>query len=230
MAFLAAVPALLGTIGAAGGTAAAAGGAAAGVATAASAAGGLTMLGTGLAAGGSLLAGASSFAASRTQAAIANNNAKILQVQANQSRMAGQTAESQHRTQVSQLIGEQTAAQAANGVDINSASSSAVRDSTRTMGDFDALTIRYNAAKQAWGQDTEALNQKNTAAQSKRAGTMALLGSFIGAASSVAGGLGKLASMGQANAMAGIGAGQSIDRAASASAFQDFIPTPSLAG
>lgn len=197
MGFLAAIPAVLGMAGGAAGAAGAAG--------MSSAAIGLTEAGTAAAAGGQILGGIGQFMAGNAQAKIAKNNARILNAEADDSVIVGSRDESMKRLQVGQAIGEQKAAQGANGVDVAYGSPAQVRDATQTLGDFDAMTIRYNAARQAYGQRVEATNELMKAAQAKASGRMALLSSFIGAAGSTAMGLGKVAAMKSTAGLYGMG-------------------------
>jgi len=62
------------------------------------------------------------------------------------------------------LLGTQKATQAASGIDVNMGSAVDVRSSTSKLGMLDALTIRSNAARQAYGHELEAANET---AQSK---------------------------------------------------------------
>lgn len=172
----------------------------------AAAAGGLTAASAGLAAGGALLSGVSAMAAGNYQAKVAKNNAAMLTQEHDTDLQAGQRAESEQRGKTTDLIASQMAAQGANGVDVNVGSAREVRDADQARGDFDALAVRYNAARAAWGNSVEASNQRAQGAMAKASGRMALASSFIGAASSLAGGAGKIAGMNASNKMVGVGA------------------------
>lgn len=60
-------------------------------------------------------------------------------------------------------VSSDKANQAASGVDVNSGSAVGVRSSASELGMLDALTIRSNAAKEAYGYQTQASNFKGQA-------------------------------------------------------------------
>lgn len=189
MGFLAAAAPLLGGMMGAGGAAAG------GLATAATI--GSTVLG----AAGALMQGSAEASQHKYQAQVAQNNAQIAEQNYTSSLLAGNRAESQQKMKVTRLIAGQKADQAANGVDVAVGSAPMVRDSSQAEGDWDALAIRYNAAKQAYGYQVEKTNDLAQADMEKRAAKNAKLKSYIGAASSIIGGAGKLA--GNSMAMGG---------------------------
>lgn len=55
------------------------------------------------------------------------------------------------------MIGSQRARLAAQGVDVNSGSALDVQADTMALGELDALTIKNNAAREAWGYKTQQL-------------------------------------------------------------------------
>ncbi len=57
------------------------------------------------------------------------------------------------------------AAQAANGVDVNTGSAVDVRSSAAELGELNAITVRSNAVKQAYGYQTQAASDKAQAAK-----------------------------------------------------------------
>src|SRR5690606_41429657 len=89
--------------------------------------------------------------ARRNQAEVAEVNAKQADYRAEQAGRIGAIKEEQHRAQVRRLAGSQRATLAANGVDVGSGTALALVDETYTLGEADALTIRYNAMNEAWG-------------------------------------------------------------------------------
>lgn len=64
--------------------------------------------------------------------------------------------------------------QAASGVDVNSGSAVDVENSARTIGKLDALTIRSNAARAAYGYQVEETSDKNQAILDRYAGKNAV--------------------------------------------------------
>lgn len=85
------------------------------------------------------------------------------------------------------LSGEMAANQGASGVDVGSGSFKAVNESERQLGQLDAMTIRSNATKEAYGYETQAQNFQAQSsldtAESKNASTAgkyAVAGTLLG--------------------------------------------------
>lgn len=91
------------------------------------------------------------------EATVANTNAKLAQLQSKQTLEAGDIEASRKDLQTQQAVGATRAQQGASGVDVASGSSALVRNSIQSVGQQDELTIRSNAQKQAWGYQTEAM-------------------------------------------------------------------------
>jgi len=83
-------------------------------------------------------------------------NATLAKAQATDATTRGAYAESLQRQGTRQLIGSQRAALAAQGVDIGSGTALDVQSSTAYLGELDALMVRNNAAREAWGYQVEA--------------------------------------------------------------------------
>lgn len=81
-------------------------------------------------------------------AKVADMNAKIAERQARDAVERGQIEEQQQRMNTSQIIGQQRAAMAANGVDLGFGSPLDTLVDTATMGELDALTIRANTRRE----------------------------------------------------------------------------------
>jgi hypothetical protein len=92
------------------------------------------------------------------ESTIANTNAKIANLQAKQTLEAGDIIASRKNLETQQKVGAIKAQQGASGVDVASGSAAAVRASAEGAGTQDELTIRNNAQRQAWGYQTEAIN------------------------------------------------------------------------
>lgn len=88
---------------------------------------------------------------------VANTNAKISGLQADETLRAGSIAASKKNLETRQVAGAVRAAGGASGVDVSSGSTAATRISSDFAGNIDELTIRNNAARQAWGFKTQAL-------------------------------------------------------------------------
>ena len=106
-------------------------------------------------------------------------NAGLAQQQVADAIARGRTAEFNSRLKTANLKSTQTARMAANGVALDSGSPLDVLTSTDVMGEQDALTIRNNAAREAYGYNVQAANYKAQAASANpfAAGVSTLLGS-----------------------------------------------------
>lgn len=110
---------------------------------------------------------------------VANYNAKVGEQQAQMAEEAGVTAEQQQRTRVRQIMGAQRAAMAGSGAVVDSGSFGNILDDTAKTGELDALTIRSNAARQAWGYRTGAEITRAEGAMAKSAGNYAAMGTLL---------------------------------------------------
>lgn len=125
------------------------------------------------------------------QAKVDDQNAAVAHMQSTNALAIGSQEEDRQRARVRQAIGSQRAAIAANGIDPSSGSALDAQVNTAGFGEEDALTLRANAARKAWGYDVES-NNYSSSAKLKRAGaknavTSSILSSgadIFGAASS----------------------------------------------
>lgn len=152
----------------------------------------LTVGSTALGVAGSLMEGRAQSQMYNYRAQVAMNNAIMAERDIDRSLIAGQREESEIRMKTGQLVSSQKAAQAASGVDTEVGTAPFVRDITAAQGDMDALTMRFNAAQQAYNFKVEAANQRAESNMMKRAAKTAKLKSYIGAASALVGGMSKL--------------------------------------
>ena len=82
----------------------------------------------------------------------------------------GTEAENSYRTQVRGIIGQQRAGIAANNIDVAFGSAVDTQADAAFLGELDALTIRTNAAREAWGYDVQASDLTARAAIARRTG------------------------------------------------------------
>jgi hypothetical protein len=125
---------------------------------------------------------AASAAQANYQARLARNNQTIADWNAQRAEQQGRVAEQQQRFKTAQAIGSQRAALASQGGDINSGSPLDIAGDSVRAGEFDAQTIRNNAAMQAYGFRVQSANagaQSNLYSASA-ANTMAALPFSIG--------------------------------------------------
>ena len=92
------------------------------------------------------------------QSAVARNNAITAEYQAQDAIKRGQVAEAEQRRKTAMLKGSQTARLAGNGLDISEGSALNILSDTDWMGEQDALTVRNNAAREAWGYNVQGQN------------------------------------------------------------------------
>lgn len=90
-------------------------------------------------------------ASAKYEADAARRNAGLADLEAAGALRRGADAEARHRLQVAQLAGQQRNAFAANGIALDSGSALDVLGDTAALGELDALTIRLNAEREAWG-------------------------------------------------------------------------------
>jgi hypothetical protein len=85
-------------------------------------------------------------------------NARLAKMQADDAIKRGDKEAQEHRKQTSQLIGKQRANMAAQGIELDSGSALEIQQEAKVMGEADALTIKNNAWKEAWGYRVNAQN------------------------------------------------------------------------
>lgn len=132
--------------------------------------------------------------AAKYNASIAQQNQQIAQQNATLAAQAGEQQAAVQEQKTRATIGAITAGQAASGVDINSGSAVDVRSSAAELGELNAITIRSNAAKEAYGYQTNATGFQNQATLDKSSAANASTAGEIGATSTLLGGFGSAAS------------------------------------
>ena len=123
----------------------------------------MTVLGAAASAGGAYASSTARKQAFNAQGQIDLNNAQVNEWQAQQAEAAGADQERTSRLHTAQVVGAQRSAMAANGIDLGSGSATEVTASTQVVGEHDALTIRDNASRAAWGARTQAQYNRDTA-------------------------------------------------------------------
>ena len=134
--------------------------------------------------------------AGQYQAEVADQNAELNDLRAEQAGKIGAIAEEQKRAQVRLRAGTQRATLAANGIDLGSGTAADMVDETYALGEADALMTRFNAMNEAWGYRTQAVNDRNGGRFAKAQGKNAAMGTYLTTA-------GSLASMGYSAAASG---------------------------
>lgn len=153
---------------------------------------GLGAVGTIASAEGQLQAGRAQQQAASYQAQVARNNATIANQNAAYAAQAGSEAATQESMKNAAKLSRMRAAQAANGLDVNTGSPVAVRATEAETGALDTATVSHNALLQAYGYRTQATNDtaqaglyQNEADEAMPAADLAATGSLLGGASSL---------------------------------------------
>lgn len=125
------------------------------------------------------------------QRQVALNDQQIAQQNASQATAAGEQQEAIQGLKTRNTVGAIKAAQGASGIDVNSGSAVGVQAGAAETGQLDALTIRANAARQAYGYETQGAAYGAEAGQDAaasenagKAGEINEFSSLLGAASS----------------------------------------------
>lgn len=126
------------------------------------------------------------------QAQVARQNQELANRQAADATQRGQVAEQNRRSLMRQQIGQQTAGLAAQGTDLEGSPTDILGD-TAAAGEFDARTIRANAAREAYGYTVQGLGYGNTAIlESARAANSTYTPNYLGAGASLLAGVSTL--------------------------------------
>lgn len=128
------------------------------------------------------------------QSQVARNNAAIARQNVAWVAQAGEAKVAAEGMRTRAAVGAIKAAQGAGGIDVNTGSAASVRASRGEIGALDAMTIRSNAAREAYGYETAATSDIAQAglysaesSQASAAAPWAALGTFLSGASSVGG-------------------------------------------
>lgn len=152
-----------------------------------------------VAAGSAVLGAISSIKQGNAEAAAANynaqvsaNNAAIANKNAEYAGAEGEAAVQQQQLKTRAEVGAIKANQAAAGVDVNQGSPVDVRSSAAELGELNAITVRSNAARQAYGYQTEAASDLGQAALDKSQASNDKSAGYINAGTTLLGGASKV--------------------------------------
>lgn len=140
----------------------------------------LAVAGTALNVVGALHSGASESANLEYQAAVSRYNA-------DETTRAGEIEATNSGLRTRAQVGEIKASQAGSGVDVNSGSAADIQAAASQLGALDALTIRSNAARRAFGYRTDASNLDRGAQDVRVSALLKAASSLIGGASTAYG-------------------------------------------
>ncbi len=97
------------------------------------------------------------------QAEVAENNAQAAEWQAKDAVQRGNTEADNMRRKGAQTLGSQRAAMSAAGLDVSTGSALSILEDTDYFNRVDQLTIRDNAAREAWGYRVQGSNAQASA-------------------------------------------------------------------
>ena len=122
---------------------------------------------------------------------VAEENAKQMEVAAQDAHVRGGIEANRHRQMAKRYISSQNAALAANGLDISSGSALTQTTDTAALGEMDARTSYLNAQREAYGLSVGAANSRTQGNVARAQGNNAALGTLLTTASNTfAGGYG----------------------------------------
>ena len=119
------------------------------------------------------------------QGGVARNNAVIQEQNATWTKQQGIAEEANQRQKTAQMAGGIQAEMAGHGVDTENGTPLRLQGDVANLGETDAITIRNNAMRKAWGFDVAASGNTAQAAQDTTAGNLDAFTSLIGGASSI---------------------------------------------
>lgn len=108
--------------------------------------------------------------AAEASAGLHDYNAAVADVQAADAVARGAIEEQQFRRDLDVLVGAQRAGYAAGNTDVGYGSAVDVQADAAFLGELDALTLRTNAAREAWGYQVEAVDLRRRAELERREG------------------------------------------------------------
>lgn len=134
---------------------------------------------------GSWQAGEAGAQASNFQAQVAENNAAAARQNFTWEMQAGQQRATDSEMKTRAQVGETKTGQAAAGIDVNTGSAAAVQSAEGKLGELDALTIRSNSARRAYGYEVAATSDEAQAQLDRAQASQSRISGDIGAATSL---------------------------------------------
>jgi len=127
-------------------------------------------------------------ASANYNAQVASMNAEIMDANARDAIERGKIEEQNKRREIAMLTGPQRAAIAANGVDMSFRTTLVTIVDTAMLGELDALTIRSNAAREAYDYKVAGANNRADASLSRSNASSARTGALLSGFGTVLGG------------------------------------------
>lgn len=169
---------------------------------------GLAVAGAGISAYGKYEGGQATQAQMAYQAQVAQNNAQIAKQNAQWDIQAGEAAANAQGLKTRAQVGSTVAKQAAGGIATGVGSAAQVVAGEREVGMINAMTIRSNASREAYGQEVAATSDEAQAGLYEMEGKQAAEGGDLGAMGSLlssAGSFGKYFPSGSFSKFIGVG-------------------------
>ena len=154
----------------------------------------MTVASTAMAAKGQMEAGKAAQAQAQYQAALARNNQIIADRAAEDALKRGEIAEQNQRQKTGLLIGAQVNELAAQGFTLDEGTPLDILGDTAAAGELDALTIRSNAAREAYNFRAQGMNYQAEGQLDLLRGSAARSAANINTASTLLSGAGSFAS------------------------------------
>lgn len=110
---------------------------------------------------------------------VADTNAALARQQGADAIARGNEAANRSQLGTRQLIGAQRSAIAANGVDVGSGTAADLQSDAAGIGALDALALKNNAAREAFGYSVDAMNQTSRGQMARAAGRNAMRSTLL---------------------------------------------------
>ena len=136
-------------------------------------------MGVGAAVGGAVFSAVGNYQSGKYNKSIADSNAAVAEWKAKDAIARGEKDVYDLRTQIKGLIGKQRAGYAGQGVDVNEGTAADIQAQTAYLGELDAITLRNNAAREAYGYRVQGWNYSAQGKMAKFEGTAGAVGSLL---------------------------------------------------
>ena len=149
------------------------------------------LIGAGVGGVSSMIGGYFDFRQAQTAQRSAEFNASMLDLQATDAIARGELAATKQRQLGKSILGQQRAGYSGQGVDVSSGTAALMQEQTQQLTEEDALRIKLDAARQAWGLKSQASMMRWESTQNlKTARQKAIAGTVTSAASGALMGMG----------------------------------------
>jgi len=157
-----------------------------------------------VAAGGQVYSGLAASAQGKYEQRVAEVNRGMELRSRDDARERGEIEQMRHYRRLSQQLGEQSARQAASGVDVNFGSAAGLIDDALMIGYEDSAIIGENTIREMRGYEINAANYVMQGRAARSRGRGAVIGGFINAGSTILGAASQVSRASGARSSAGI--------------------------